>query len=55
MTTITIISKSLKIDAKTARRRLRNLGKKVPPTIDKKHWAWTPANAAKVRTLLKGA
>lgn len=50
--TLTDLIKSRKITAKTARRKLRSLGRSVPKTIDNKHWAWTTSDAAKVRTLL---
>ena len=51
--TLAQIAQQLKLDPKIARRKLRRLGDQVPTTVEKGRWVWTPANAAKVKALLK--
>lgn len=50
--TLATIAKEVKITPKSARRILRN-SEATPAPIADARWTWTPANAAKVRALLK--
>jgi hypothetical protein len=53
--TITQIAKSLRIDPKTARARLRRLKRGVPKTVTDTRWAWSKDKAATVKRLLHKA
>lgn len=52
--TLTDICKSVKMDPKMARRKLRRV-KDAPKTADTKHWAWTPGKVAAVKRVLTEA
>lgn len=55
MTTINQIAKSVKLSPKNARRILRK-AKDVPPVVAATRWTWeTPAEVAKVKSILKAA
>lgn len=55
MTSINQIAKSLKINAKNARRILRK-AKNVPAVVASTRWTWeTPSEVAQVKKILKAA
>lgn len=51
---LAVIAKAVKVDPRTARRRLRAAGREVPKGVDKQRWVFTPQQAKVIREYIRG-